>query len=154
MREYNFNWRAGLSALPPPGQWDKEPDKIQWVDKATDLDCLMHRSPLGAWCGYVGVPAGHPYFQKEYDDVSGIKVHGGLTYSAFCQDTDDESQGVCHVPEPGRPHKVWWFGFDCAHGFDMTPGALPYNREHGVYRNRRYVTQQVTRLAKQLMEVT
>lgn len=50
----------------PPGPWDAEPCKQQWVDAATGLDCLAVRNPGGAWCGYVGVPTGHPCFEKSY----------------------------------------------------------------------------------------
>ena len=106
----------------PEGPWTDEPDKVQWVDPATGLDCLLHRNHLGAWCGYVGVPRSHPMYGKHYGDVE-VDVHGDLTYAATCQDTSDESIGICHVPEPGRPHDVWWFGFDCGHGGDFMPGS-------------------------------
>lgn len=35
-----------------------------------------------------------------------LAVHGGLTYSDRCHDD------ICHVPAPGEPDDVWWFGFD------------------------------------------
>lgn len=154
----NPNERQHLQ-LPAEGEWNSEPDKIQWVDEDSGLDCLMHRSPSGAWCGYVGVAEGHPAFEKPYDDV-GVEVHGGLTYADFCQETGDESFGICHVPEPGRPHRVWWLGFDCAHAGDVLPAhdALPgmdeirsrFPRHHDIYRNREYVENEVTKLAGQL----
>ena len=32
------------------GPWDTEPDKMQWRDEATGLDCLYeHDSPRGVW---------------------------------------------------------------------------------------------------------
>lgn len=145
--------------LPPEGDWNSEPDKIQWVDEATGLDCLMHRAPGGHWCGYVGVSEGHPAFGKDYEGVE-VEAHGGLTYSDFCQDTGDESYGICHIPEPGRPHRVWWLGFDCAHSGDLSPAydRLPgmaeirarYPRNPDTYRNREYVENEVTKLAQQL----
>lgn len=153
-----------------PGPWTDEPDKIHWIDPTTDLDCLMHRNGAGAWCGYVGVTEGHPAFEVDYDyvrpdgDESYIEVHGGLTYAAFCQDTKDESRGVCHVPFAGRPHRVWWLGFDCAHSGDVLPSMersysdmpadlakqLKGYRRHDVYRDRAYVEAEVARLAAQL----
>ena len=36
------------------------------------------------------------------DDFEGWKAHG-------------EASFICHIPGPGRPKDVWWFGFDCAH---------------------------------------
>jgi hypothetical protein len=45
----------------PAGPWLEEPDKIQWIDEATGLDCLIVRqSESGHLCGYAGVPPGHP----------------------------------------------------------------------------------------------
>jgi hypothetical protein len=155
------------------GPWQDEPDKIQWVDEATNLDCLMHRHPVsGHWCGYVGVSEGHPYFEVGYSGCSlkppcaadycdhspDVDVHGGLTYAAFCREGDDESKGVCHVPEAGRPHRVWWLGFDCAHSGDVS--SLGYRNDsnyrlemfsgYDTYKDRRYVENQIRRLAKQL----
>lgn len=141
------------------GPWQKEPDKVQWVDQKTGLDCLLHRSPLGAWCGYVGVAEGHPAFGQKYDRVD-VEVHGGLTYSSFCQEVEHESRGVCHIPLPGRPEKVWWLGFDCAHYGDFCPvydgksskdRGLPesyYSQK--TYRDRSYARKETQKLARQL----
>lgn len=134
------------------GPWQDEPDKIQWVDPDTLLDCLIVRGPAGALCGYVGVDETHPLFKVGYNKCSMpargqsryrrsgrirgkdkmrrrpcdkyncshrpeslLTVHGGLTYSNMC------SGKICHVPEEGRPDKVFWFGFDCAHYMDEAP---------------------------------
>lgn len=102
------------------GPWRDEPDKMVWVDPPTDLDCMIHRGPAGALCGYVGVGPDHPWHGMRYDEID-VEVHGGLTYGSDCADSDNEADGLCHVPEPGRPHDVWWLGFDCAHSFDFMP---------------------------------
>lgn len=81
------------------GPWTTEPDKAQWIDQATGLDCLIVRGPSGALCGYVGVPDTHPlhgisYGGDGWEDESSpertLEVHGGLTYSASCQDDAPE----------------------------------------------------------------
>jgi hypothetical protein len=155
------------------GPWQKEPDKIQWIDDATDLDCLMVRGPGGHWCGYVGVPPEHPWHGVEYSaSVPSIKcdhdwhgdggcspesvidVHGGLTFSRGCPEQHSEF-GICHVPQDGRPDNVWWFGFDCAHCDDASPS---YRRKYnwgndGIYRTVSYVQDQCALLAKQLKDV-
>lgn len=84
----------------PRGPWDDEPDKVQWQDEATGLPCLIVRSPVGALCGYVGVPPDHPWHGKEYDDEAliGVEVHGGLSFAAFCQ-PGPENQSICHKEE-------------------------------------------------------
>ena len=135
------------------GDWDDEPDKIQWVDPETDLDCLIVRGPHGALCGYVGVPESHHYFDKDYDDVP-VDVHGGLTFAARCQENVEEGHGICHIPEHGRSDKIWWLGFDCAHCDDLCPGyqgkfsdlVIPGS----TYKNREYVENQIRLLAQQL----
>lgn len=143
--------------FPEEGPWSAEPSKMQWVDRATGMPCLIVRNHLGALCGYAGVSPGHPLHGKHHD-APDIEVHGGLTYADRCQPTTDEAQGICHVPEPGTPHDVWWFGFDCSHLGDVVPGMitlLSFGRselERGEYRDVGYVAGQVTELAAQLHE--
>lgn len=152
------------------GPWDDEPDKAQWIDEATGLDCLIVRGPVGALCGYVGVPPEHPWHGKGYGGClnadcteefcwshspeAAISVHGGLTFSDSCQEGAEDGPGICHVPEPGRPANVWWFGFDCAHAFDLAPLMIQYGPNPGdVYRHFEYVQRECADLAKQLAEV-
>lgn len=149
-----------------PGPWQDEPyDKIVWVDEASDLDCMVKRGPMGVWCGYVGVPPGHPAHGMDYDDVrladdQWPDVHGGLTYAAPCADSE-EPEAICHVPEPGRPEHVWWFGFDCGHWQDITPVTQRYLDEAGrtlplrgsyepTYKSVDYAKAETLSLAQQL----
>jgi hypothetical protein len=159
-----------------PGPWLDEPDKMQWKDEATGLPCLIVRGPAGALCGYVGVAEGHPWHGKSYGDAIGacnedcdpengyhsmhridsdIDVHGGLTFSDACADTTDESRHICHVPDPGEPDHVWWFGFDCAHYRDFCPGREASSLfNDGDYRDVPYVRGQVQNLARQLATIS
>lgn len=170
------------------GPWQLEPDKAQWPDVETGLPCLIVRNTFGAWCGYVGVPPGHPLHGVKYSDrvkvpesvrhpepgdnrigliaafpdiqewleddgtldlELAVNVHGGLTYSAPCQDV------ICHEPGEGEPDDVWWFGFDCGHYLDFAPelDRLVRMSEPGTYRDRAYVEGEVTKLAHQLRAV-
>lgn len=68
-----------------------------------------------------------------------------------------QARSICHLPEPGEPNDVWWFGFDCAHSGDVSPG---YDRElrgfgtgHDTYRDLDYVVRQCEQLAAQLKVV-
>lgn len=142
------------------GAWMNEPDKIQFVDEASDMDCLMVRNPhSGFWCGYVGTTQDHPFFNVAYGDISvSIDVHGGLTFSAFCHEDPDPAKGVCHVPFSGRAERVWWLGFDCAHSGDLCPGYDISVRNmfghdgYQQYRSRFYVETECRNLAKQLAD--
>lgn len=154
-------WTRGKSEW-ERGPWDNEPDKVQWIDEATGLPCLSVRNRIGTWCGYVGVPEGHKWYGKEYDEPD-VEVHGGLTYSAACFE-GPEGETICHVPEPGQSDKVWWLGFDCAHLGDATDFALPKEirdryadlkhagKSTEVYRDLHYVKGEVANLAKQIQE--
>lgn len=160
-------WKNETGADLPPGPWDAEPDKAQWVDEATGLDCLVHRNHFGALCGYVGVPPNHPWHGVDYGAIPlERQPHGGLTFSNFCQESEDEAMGICHIPEPGRPDGVWWLGFDCGHAFDLSPGfnarLLLVDPEWAndaaaieasqTYRTFEYVQAEVRALAKQVVQ--
>ncbi len=152
-QEWRHETRRGIATS---GPWDDEPDKIHWVDGDSDLDCLIVRSPMGALCGYVGVPPGHPWHGQDYDDVD-VVVHGGLTFASGCDENAPEGHGVCHVPAPGRPADVWWLGFDCAHCDDLVPiMAGVEDQLVGIfgnelsYRDVAYVTAQCAALAAQV----
>lgn len=174
VREYRTIDKSGWGT----GPWQDEADKIQWVDDTTDLDCLIVRGPSGALCGYVGVPPSHLWHAVGYEDPisdadadagcswerarpeSEVDVHGGLTYSGFCQEGTDPSQNVCHVPYPGRESRVWWFGFDCAHARDVTPAFDASARPLGLprrlfaeYRTVSDVRREVESLAAQLASI-
>lgn len=137
------------------GPWLTEPDRVEW--EHAGLPCLAARSEIGGnWCGYAAVPPGHPLHGKDYNDVD-VDVHGGLTYASLC------AGHICHVPKPGEPDDVWWFGFDCGHCFDVMPAMDSRTRSFGLapvfppygmplttYKTLDYVQAEVNRLADQL----
>lgn len=95
------------------GPWLSEPDRVEWRHKG--YACLLVRGPLGSWCGYVGVPPGHPWFGADLD--LDADAPGGITYAAACE----EGGHICHVPRPGEPPEVYWVGFDFGHSGDYMP---------------------------------
>lgn len=152
-----------------PGRWQDEPDKVQFTDDATGLPCLAVRNQgAGVWCGYVGVAEGHPLFKVEYGDCpqgcedycehrpeAVFEVHGGITYSALCQE-EAQPHGICHIPEPGQPDHVWWFGFDTAHVGDLMPAYQPLyeSLRNDSYKDLDYVRAECAKLAAQLAEAS
>lgn len=54
------------------------------------------------WCGYVFIPKGHKYYNKDYDDIP-LSPHGGLTYA-----------GKFHIKESKNKDK-FAIGFDFNH---------------------------------------
>ena len=146
------------------GPWNNEPDKIQWLDKNTELPCLIVRNRGGALCGYVGVSPSHPLHGVGYNDGDWetspeaiFNVHGGLTFTGSCMQ-GDKSKVVCHVPDKGEEDNIWWFGFDCAHCEDYSPAyearykGLKIGDFGGEYRTIEYVLKEVRQLASQLKE--
>lgn len=110
----------------------------------------------------------HPRFVCDYDaehsPESVLNVHGGITYSDFCQ----EGGQICHVPRKGETGQVYWFGFDCSHAWDQIPAMDALHKEtelrtgfrwphhfrmRDVYRNKTYVRRETERLARQLAVV-
>lgn len=150
LKEYTYRDKSGWAR----GEWDNEPDKIQWTDEETGLPCLIVRNSFGALCGYVGVDKDHPFFEQHYDKCD-VSVHGGLTFTDFCQ---NHEHGVCHIPGPGEPDRVWWLGFDCGHAWDLIPAWTKEKWFQGlvhsedVYRGMPYVKAEVRQLAKQVKE--
>lgn len=91
-------------------------------------------------------------YQSGHTPESIIDVHGGLTYSGLC------SGHICHVPKPGQPDNVFWFGFDCAHGGDGMPGMAGHltNEDNFFsrgYKDVAYVRREVEHLADQLKAI-
>jgi hypothetical protein len=139
------------------GPWNDEPDKKQWLNTATGYPCLIVRNHSGSLCGYVGVPEGHPCYQRDYQSVD-VEIHGGLTFADACAQDGDESRHICH--KASGDDRVWWLGFDCAHLGDISPahdawglargGVVGFNDELSSYKTVGYVTRQVESLARQL----
>ena len=166
------------------GPWLGEADKVSWRDQASGYDCIMLRdTSRGFLSGYVGLPRDHPLWGWECEAVPsdlGIDVHGGLTYSAICQDGPSpqrrivtEAQRICHSPhrllghipfKHATDHRVanddaWWLGFSCDHAYDLSPGDLRpgagfMKAEVGAsYRDDGYVARETTALAAQLLAI-
>lgn len=151
-REYRTADKSGWDR----GPWDDEPDKRQWPDAATGYPCLIVRNEAGALCGYVGVTEDHPLFGKKGFDLP-LDCHGGITFSAPCNPAEPLEHGICHLPGPGEPDHVWWFGFDASHYDDLSPGMdaqlrslMPDRTSRGHYRDIAYISAQVAGLAAQL----
>lgn len=131
--------RTGWSA----GPWDSEPDRLEW--RAHGMPCLIARNELGALCGYVAVPPGHPLHGADLLALDGLRVHGGVTYVGPC------ARMICHVAETGEPDDVWWVGFDACHAFDAWPALLMSGPVE--YRSIDYMREQTESLASQLAAV-
>lgn len=153
MNQENLNWKVDRTGW-ESGEWDTEPDRVDF--KHAGFACFLLRNTGGAWCGYVGVPKGHPSYEQDYNEV-GVDVHGGLTYGAKC-----DGHHICHVPAPGEPDDLFWLGFDCNHCWDRAPGFRARERALGMpmlrddrqseYRTMAYARGEVERLADQLAE--
>lgn len=132
-------------------EWQYEPDHLDY--ELEGFPCIIHRNGLGALCGYVGVPKGHPAYEKHYGDLA-IDCHGGLTYAERCQGD------ICH---PGADDR-WWIGFDCNHCGDFAPYMeenlrkltvfLDYGTSGRKYRNIDYVKNEIKEIVRQLKEMT
>lgn len=167
------------------GVWLHEADKVSWRDPTSGFECIMMRDADGGFLsGYVGVPRDHPLWGWDEDAIEaadlGIEVHGGLNYSAICQDGPSphrslimEARRICHAPSsPARykplkhatDHRVedphaWWIGFSCDHLYDEVPKSLTHPKKflaaetERVYRDDTYVVREIRNLAAQLRAI-
>lgn len=150
-----------------PGEWACEADKIAWTDEETGIDCVIRREATGGHLGgYVGVGPDHPLYGCAWSAIPAgldIEVHGGITYSAPCDESGPPETSVCHVDHDGprRGSSIWWLGFECNKITDLVPSkmtnpATDSALAHGVpraYRDEGYVYGQVVDLARQLAAI-
>ncbi|MEQ5789269.1 hypothetical protein J3454_15365 [Erythrobacter sp. NFXS35] len=157
------------------GPWEREPDRVAWIDAQTSYPCLILRQPDGTLAGFVAVKPDHPLWRFERDAIPTsvvIKVHRGIDYAAICREDDPPSVRICHpgdnavrgrvIATPGIAdidvdggHAAWWFGFNCNKASDFLPEGYALNdedREDGPreYRDIAYVADQTVSLARQL----
>ena len=113
-----------------------------WEDG--DYKCVVHRHRImGHLNGYVGLPKGHAWFGKGYEDIE-VDVHGGLTYASEYMITNPEKDGR------------WWIGFDTAHLGDITIFLNDPDEIQAfcgeTYKDMTYVISEVKNLLKQAKE--
>ena len=100
------------------------------------IEWRVIEAPLyGAANGYVILPEGHPWREKElqFGDVD-IDVHGGITYG---------------------PKDDGWIGFDTLHAWDKWPGSPDFGiDEHDIHWTVEMVVEETKRLAAQVKAVS
>lgn len=156
--------------------WENEPDFLD--GEHAGLKTALRRGPVGAWCGYVGVPKGHPLFEVGYssriksppkelierkidiDKIGAINLLYAMSMdiTKACPLTLllDVHGGLTyarnHFPKR-EPDGLWWFGFDCAHAGDLVPSEHCINHPSDVYRDIEYAKKECESLAEQLAKV-
>jgi len=117
--------------------WEEGPDKE--IFEYNGYTCVIIRhSTMKHLCGYIGVEKDSPLWDKSYNELSFLSVHGGLTFS---------QHGDGHKLPEGK----YWFGFDCAHGGDYIPSIS--ERGSGTYKDREFVKQQLILLTYDIQEL-
>jgi hypothetical protein len=128
----NENWGSG--------EWDNEPDLIEWIDDYSGYECRVRRNKhAGFLCGTVVVPETNRFHGMNYHDLKDAEfnVHQGISISGF------DRNGKYRI------------GFRCNLGFDIVPHKkmLLYVDDGDTYKNISYVKEQTERLAKQIYEM-
>lgn len=106
-----------------------------------DLPCIVTFNDMGFRCGYVGVPTKHPWYGKNYDDLTKIDKRflvgqpigdrGILTALKFAMNDERKEAAIDEIINvhgsltySGSGHPVddeyWYFGFDCGHYGDAS----------------------------------
>jgi len=133
-----------------PGPWVDEPDLVEWQHEPSQYPCLLLRqAEMGAWCGYAGVPPGHPLYGKTASKINRIvHVHCGVNFAEHAKTT--------YTLDPAFKD-CWFFGFDAAHANqDLIPQYIQMGLQglikDTVYRDFRYMREQAEILAQGLWE--
>jgi hypothetical protein len=108
-----------------------------WVDPETDVVCEIRKNPVfGHLLGYILVPPSHSWFRRE--ELGDIQVHGGVTWKR---------------KEVHKGQYVVRVGFDCAHYGDLMPHfPYPYNATGSVYRDEKFVEEEIRNMLLQYKE--
>ena len=126
------------------------PHLVLHDDEYRQTQFIIMNNGLGFRCGYVRVPAGHPWHGEMNIDAD---VHGGITFAAPDRQCD----------QPGDDDS-WWIGFDTAHAGDAPDPLLPHDSDRhskilfesmhtdGVVRGQYYVEEECRRLINQLWD--
>lgn len=168
IKDHNDKCETAKAEVPERGDWNDEPNRLNWSHAGLDCMLVRHTSLLH-WCGYVGVRSGHPAFGKGYDEVQlgiydyekreyttpavfpDLDVHYGLTFADRC------GGYICHTGDDPKD-ETWWLGFDCAHSGDLSPGSLRLGDRFRIwddtYKTMAQVKRWTERLAGQLASVT
>ncbi|WP_313632516.1 hypothetical protein [Massilia timonae] len=163
------------------GPWDDEPDQESFTTNEGLHASIVRPAWSGNLCGYVGVPASHPWHGKEYGalvkmtekqastpiDPDRISIISVLAMAMSENEPDEEARIDCVIRVHGgltysgagrkvfgEDSALWYFGFDCAHGGDKSPAYSRYGSSYeGTYRDIDYVRNEIASLSKQLAEV-
>ena len=122
----------------PRGEWDEELDELVFDHAYLVCKILRHRT-LGHLCGYVAVPE---------------KAHRGFgkgIYDVPRSVTEHMSVDITFAGKIEMDH-LWWFGFDCGHINDFSPGVGEKYENFAYYKNIGYVKNQTKLLAEGLLE--
>ena len=111
------------------------------------FSCSIIRTNLLHLCGYVHITKDNQYWGVDYDNISGISAHGGISYTGHFFNNNRE---------------IWTIGFDCAHYGDLLPYSYLVDKCNQLnftpisnkdkYRDMDYVTTEIENLAEQLSE--
>jgi hypothetical protein len=99
----------------------KRPNDVLARGEHAGFHWIVMHNGWGIRCGYVRIPAGHPWHGADRNSVD-PDVHGGVT---FCKPD---------VPcDAGGPDDALWYGFDCGGAFDAPDPGLPCAKTRNPY---------------------
>lgn len=157
----------------PIGPWTDEPDEETFEHEG--MTCRIVRARSGHLCGYVQIPDGHPLHGIDHsaqvpeilkpaiERVMNGPIGKRSPVSIFCASVDapsvellfDVHGGITFGGELRGHPGTHWYGFDCAHCDDLSPGMYMSAgmREllgEAEYRDIEYVRSECRSLAEQI----
>lgn len=141
----------------------EEGNELEW--QSSGYECLMLRSPMQAWCGYVSVPAEHPWHGLAHNarvtPLPDRSIPGGIApnviglfLEALRPESNDDTfpLDLCIAVHGGITFSAprnqlrdqpaertkWTFGFDCGHAGDLQPGLLSMVSNPSMFKGDSY----------------
>jgi hypothetical protein len=146
-------------------EWRRESDV--YAGTVNGYNYVILRNGFGCLCGYLVVFKNHPWYGKSYEQLEGVVVHGGLTYSDtrlpcssifYYDEAKDETSSKELKLNVDFGTEAWILGFNCCHNEDLSPvlfqflsnaRLLEIIAEGKVYRNLAYVYNELESLSIQ-----
>lgn len=167
-------------------KWKTEPNQLEWFDESTGYRCAILRHHTGKHlCGYVQIPKSHILHKLHYRDKvprllqwkldnvlqQPVGQRGVFTIFMAMANTDKKHEiemlfdvhGSITFTGELADRIGTWYGFDCAHSGDLSPGydellmkhspELIFRDKQDSYRSMEWVKQETDMLAAQVYEL-
>lgn len=123
----------------PRGEWDNEPDYLEWTDESTGFSCQILRDPKAGFLkGVVDVETLGRLFARNEKEILQVLDIGGMIEVEFY---------YYHIPNILRTQ------FRCWNYHDLIPSGNYWQSENATYKNIEYVKEGCRSICNDLSKI-